>query len=329
MRINRWLVAVALMGVLGLLILPKGPPLPVDGQAQSVVRQGVTLLEYDFSGKTEREARVMLGQMADAVERRPVDAHMWQDATGTAYVTPDESGRALDVEMTWLRLAMAPAGSKVEPVVKPTPAVRKLADFPQSIIRQGSGEKKAITILINVDWGTPELRQMLPILKKKGAKATFFVSGTWASANANLLRAVVADGHEVATHGHNLGSGPLDLAAAGRLKDDIQKSVQTIESITGKTVHYYAPHRSETSAEIVKTAADLKLRTVLYSVDTVDWMESVTPERILAKFAQTKPGDLILTHPKPNTVKALEKAIDEVQGRGLSLITLTEMLQPS
>ena len=154
--------------------------------------------------------------------------------------------------------------------MKVQPAATRLADLPPSAIRQGNSEKQAVGLLINVDWGTTELGKMLPILKKKGARATFFLSGTWTRNNPNLAKLIAADGHEIATHGHNLSQGPRALAAAGKLRGDIERSVATIEAVTGRKVKYYAPHMSEVDQAILKTAADLGLQTVLYSLDTVD-----------------------------------------------------------
>lgn len=302
--------------------------LPVSGEASAQVRQGVTVLGLDFSGKGEREARMLLEQLASGYQSAPVDARQFTDASGHPYVVPEVDGFEMDVDMTWLRLSVAPPGSEVEPVTRIHPAGKRLADYPQGVIRQGNHEKEAIALLVNVDWGTPELQLMLPVLKKRGVKVTFFVSGTWAQKNRNLLKVMADDGHEIATHGHTLSSGPKALAAAGRLKGDIEQSVAVIKSITGQDVKYYAPHMSEITPQIVQTASDLKLRTVLYSLDTVDWRDSTTTEMILGKFQQAKAGDLILLHPKPNTAKVLDQAIQLVQKRGYSLVTLTDMLSP-
>jgi len=328
-RINRWFVAIGLVLALAALLWPSRGLLPASGPKSQLVKRGVTVYGLDFSGKTEDEARSMLEQLAASSRVMPVDARPHSYADGTPYTVPELNGYEIDVDLTWLRLAMAPENSAVEPVMKVQPASTRLEDFPNTVIRQGNAEKQAVGMLINVDWGTPELAKMLPILKKKGAKATFFLSGNWAKNNPAMTRLIAADGHEIATHGHLLTQGPKALAAAGTLKADIEKSVVTIEEITGTKVKYYAPHMSEVNEAVLKTAADLKLRTVLYSLDTVDWKEDwATPERILGTFQKAKAGDLILMHPKANTVRALEQAIDLMHSRGYQLLTLTEMLSP-
>lgn len=326
-RVNRWSVAIVLLVLLALLVFPVGRYLPVGTFSSETVKQGVVLLGRDFSGMTESQAKALLTEMANRYRSAPDMAHESRDS-GVSYVVPEVNGYALDVAKTWSLLASAPAGTEVEPALSPVSPVRRATDYPMSVIRQGNAAKKAVALLVNVDWGTAEVIDMLPLLKQHGVKVTFFVSGRWADANPALLNKMAQDGHEIATHGYDLSTGPKSLAAAGKLKSDIARSVQSIQAATGLPVRYYAPHQSEISPEIVKAAADLQLRTVLYSLDTVDWQDSATPAVILSRLGKAMPGDLILMHPKPNTVKCLNQALTDFQKKGLHPVTLSDMLNP-
>ncbi|HEY8347791.1 MAG TPA: polysaccharide deacetylase family protein [Symbiobacteriaceae bacterium] len=327
-RINRWSLALVLAGALALLLLPPSRLVPAAGTGEQRVAEGVTLLGRDFSGKTEAEAKAMLKGMRSALESPPINAREERDARGIRLVTPELNGLRLDVNATWARLAAAPRNTRVEPAFQVETPSRQLADYPLGVIHRGNPNKQAVTLMINVDWGTPELEQMLPILKQRGVKVTFFVSGTWAEKNRELLRRMAREGHEIATHGHRLTHGPKELAAAGRLKADIAQSVAVIQAITDQPVRYYAPHMSEVSQAIVETASALGLRTVLPSLDTVDWHSQTTPQLILSRLQKAGPGDLILLHPKPNTVQVLDTAIGQLEQRGLKPVTLSEMLSP-
>lgn len=328
-RVNRWVLALLIMALLALILtFPQRPPAVVSsGGKENVVKQGVTLGNRDFSGKTEAEARAMLEEMRFEFTASPVEAR--EDRVGPiSYVTPELNGYELDPDMTWFRLASASEGARVEPATRIHTPSRRISDYPLSAIRQGNTDKQAVGLLVNVDWGNDELLLMLMTMKKHGVKATFFVSGRWAEKHKHLLRQIADEGHEVATHGHNLTFGPYDLLRQGKLRSDIVRSIEVIEEITGGKVRYYAPHKSEVNPQILQTAADLKLRTVLYSLDTVDWHQSATEEKLLDIFGKAKPGDLILLHPKPVTARVLDKALQQMQGRGLRLLTLTEMLSP-
>lgn len=327
-RLSRWGVALVLALALMLLLLPKGSILPASGGGFGMVQPGVTLLGRDFSGKTEAQARDMLEQMAGSLQSTAVPAAEVRHSDGVSFVIPELNGQTLDVETTLYRLKVAHQGEVVAPATRIQTPPKRLGDFPQSAIERGNPGKQAVGLLINVDWGEKELEKMLPMLKRQGVHATFFVSGRWAEKNKNLVRWMALDGHEIASHGYDLSTGPSALAEQGRLAEDIAKSVKVIEAASGTKVKYWAPHMSEVSPAILKTAASLGLRTVLYSLDTVDWRETTSPSMILGTIQKAKAGDLILLHPKPNTVEVLERAVTDLLAKGLKPMTLTEVIGP-
>lgn len=324
-RLNRWVVLAAI-GLFGLaLLLPiRLLPGPRPG-SRAAIAQGVVLWGTDFSGQTEMEARQTLDGLAEQIERAPVDASVVV-SNGLSYVTPDQTGYTLDIEQTLFNLIAAGAGGIVRPVLKPMAASHRLSDYPDSIIRQARTSQGALGLFFNVDWGEKELAEILPILKVRGARVTFFVSGRWAEKNPDLLRRMAADGHEIASHGHDLAYGPKELASAGKLRGDIERSVTAIQRITNQRVLYWAPHMSEVSPEIVKTAAALQLRTVLYSIDTIDWREDATPQSVMGRVQKAKAGDLILMHPKQVTVSVLPTLLQSLQSKGLQSVTLSQLL---
>ncbi|HWI64691.1 MAG TPA: polysaccharide deacetylase family protein [Symbiobacteriaceae bacterium] len=331
-RVNRWGLAAAILAVLAVLLLRPGARFLTVGATPSyTVQPGVTIGRRDFSGASEQAAKQMLAQMAPLYRTKPDSAYQVKFTDGSIYVIPETNGYELDVEATWTRLATARANTVVAPATRLVTPTKKLGDFPKAVIRHGNPTKQAVGLLINVDWGSEELAQMLPVLKNRGAKVTFFVSGRWAAKpeNKGLIDQMVADGHEVASHGHVLTEdGPLDLAKRGKLRSDIETSVKVIQEKTGLPVRYYAPHKSQISPEILRTADELKLRTVLYSLDTRDWMREVGPVQIMDTFRKAMAGDLILLHPKPNTAKVLDQAVQHLQGKGLAPVTLSDLLSP-
>lgn len=332
-RVNRWGLALAILLILALLLLPGGkfnlrPVLGLGGTSERVQR-GVTLGKRDFSGLTAAEAKQVLTQMAPLYRDRPVSAYEVKDADGFAYIVPEVNGYELDVDATWTRLLAARPNSRVEPATRLVTPSKKMGDFPKAIIRHGNPAKKEVGLLINVDWGEDLIEGMLATLEKRGAKATFFVSGKWADKHRDLMTKIVAGGHEVASHGHLLTEdGPEGLARRGALRADIEKSVKVIEAATGLPVKYYAPHKSQVNPAILKTADELRLRTVLYSLDTRDWMPSTSVNDIMATFHKAMAGDLILLHPKPNTAAALDQGVYHLQAKGLAPVTLSELLSP-
>ena len=72
---------------------------------------------------------------------------------------------------------------------------------------------------------------ILDIMKENGVKATFFCTGRFAEEESELVRRMVDEGHEVASHGYRHNRRQRN--------DDILKSKQVLEGITGKAVNGY------------------------------------------------------------------------------------------
>jgi polysaccharide deacetylase family protein (PEP-CTERM system associated) len=83
-------------------------------------------------------------------------------------------------------------------------------------------------------------RRLLDVLRRQRVRATFFVLGRLAERFPDLVAEIVADGHEVGSHGYShkpvFGIGPQGFA------DELARSVRLLESITGQRVlGYRAP----------------------------------------------------------------------------------------
>ena len=94
------------------------------------------------------------------------------------------------------------------------------------------------------DWGTDRsVNQILDVLQKHGVKATFFIRTAYVGVNPNLLRAIGAQGHDIASHTDNhlplanyVGDNrfePLTAAELETLRQDVVQSYRTLLRIVG------------------------------------------------------------------------------------------------
>ena len=87
--------------------------------------------------------------------------------------------------------------------------------------------------------------RILDVLSRYGVKATFFCTGNFAEHAREVMRRIVEDGHEVACHGVDHWQPQ---------SDDVARSKQIVEHITGQTVHGYRQPRmfAVSNAEIAR-----------------------------------------------------------------------------
>ena len=90
---------------------------------------------------------------------------------------------------------------------------------------------------------------ILDILAERGVYATFFVLGWVAERRPELIRAIHAAGHEVASHGYNHDL-VYELSEA-EFREDVSRSKKLLEDITGDSViGYRAPNFSITQESL-------------------------------------------------------------------------------
>lgn len=330
-RINRWSLAVALAVGLGLLLWPLAQWVPVSGARPRRVQEGVTLLGRDLSGKSEAEVRALVEELAARLSTHPIDAQkvVRMEAGGqtAAGVIPELNGYQLNVEETVRRALAAAPQTEVAPAWVPVRASVTARELGLPIY-SANPARPAVALLINVAWGTEHLPEILTTLKRHGAKATFLVTGYWAERNPELLRQIAADGHEVGNHGYDGDAQVSQLLQKGQLRADIARADAVIQQILGRKPTYYQPHEGwlDPKGEVVRTARSLGYTTVMWSRDTVDWRPGRTAAQVLQVIKEAKPGDIILMHPTRPTREALDEGLRSLKARGLTPMTLSEIL---
>ena len=114
------------------------------------------------------------------------------------------------------------------------------------------------------DWNNLELRveantyRLLELFEQKQAKCTFFTLGWVAERCPNLIKAIVDQGHELASHG--FAHQRATIMTPEQFRDDVAKSKQVLEDLSGQAViGYRAPSFSfnDSNTWVYETLAEL------------------------------------------------------------------------
>ena len=98
--------------------------------------------------------------------------------------------------------------------------------------------------------------ELLRLFHERDARGTFFILGSVAEKHPGLIRTILESGHEIASHGN--GHRMITRMTPGEFREDVRKSRQILEDITGKEVlGYRAPtfsivKRTEWAYEILR-----------------------------------------------------------------------------
>lgn len=189
----------------------------------------------------------------------------------------------------------------------------------------GNTKEKAISLMVNVDWGEDILPGMLKVFKDKNIKATFFITGRFAEKFPETVKKIAADGHEIANHGY---SHPhADKISSDENAREITVTEKVFTELGLNSSKLYAPPYGEHKAHVLAAADALGYKTIMWTVDTIDWQEpkaEIIVKRVLDKADN---GSLVLMHPKKCTLEALPQLVDSLFQHNFAFKTVSEILQ--
>lgn len=199
----------------------------------------------------------------------------------------------------------------------------KASDDPKPIY-QGSTATKKVAFACNVFWGEEYLPAMLDTFAQNNVHITFFIGGSWAKQYPNLLQNIAQGGHELANHSY---SHPHPNALSKeKNQEQIIKTQNIIEEITSQKTQLYAPPYGEFNQTVLAAANELGYTTIMWSIDTIDWRRpapEIIHSRIIKKLQS---GAIILMHPTEPTSKALPGIIKELQEKGYTITTVSDII---
>jgi probable sporulation protein (polysaccharide deacetylase family) len=205
--------------------------------------------------------------------------------------------------------------------IKPMIELQQLGAYP---IYKGNPHKPMVSLLINVAWGDEFIPTLLKVLNKENVHATFFFDGSWLFKHLDTAQQIGKAGHELSNHAYS----HKNMSQLGRDKatSEIVKTQLLLETKLGIKNTLFAPPSGDFNDETVQIAHQLHLKTILWSIDTLDWMKP-SPATIVQKVTrQLEPGSMILMHPTQASSLALEAIIEEVKRRGFVVGTVSELL---
>jgi len=192
------------------------------------------------------------------------------------------------------------------------------------LYRSAGEDSKGVSLMFNVYWGTNEVYEILNVLKKHEARATFFIGGCWADDNVTCLKAIAEAGHEVGNHGYfHKAHENMSLS---QNKKEISDCSRFIELAIGAKPVLFAPPSGAYNEATLTACSELKMKTILWSKDTIDWRDKDASLIYTRATKNIKKGDFVLMHPMEATVKALDDILKYYDTQSLSVVTVSENL---
>jgi peptidoglycan/xylan/chitin deacetylase (PgdA/CDA1 family) len=168
--------------------------------------------------------------------------------------------------------------------------------------------------------------QLLKILRDRGIRATFYLIGKSAETYPEIVRQIIAEGHEIGNHTWTHAN--LANCSDSKLRSELDKTEKVIYSITGYRPQTMRPPYGATNARIKQLIyTEYGYPSVLWSVDPQDWRKpgvSVVVQRLVYGV---QPGAILLAHDiHSSTIAAMPYALDQILAKGYYFVTVTQLI---
>ena len=187
-------------------------------------------------------------------------------------------------------------------------------------------EKKQVAISFDAAWGNDDTQQLIDILKEYNVPATFFVVGAWVDKYPESVKALHDAGHQIQNHSNTHPHMPQ--LSREQMKDEIESCNQKIASITGVTPTLLRPPYGDYDNALIETMTELKMYTIQWDVDSLDWKDSASPESICNRVtSKVKNGSIVLFHnDADHTPAALPNILKCLKDEGYEFVFISDLI---
>jgi peptidoglycan/xylan/chitin deacetylase (PgdA/CDA1 family) len=195
----------------------------------------------------------------------------------------------------------------------------------------GSGHHGRFIVLTFDDGPDPAITpQVLDLLDRYGAKASFFCIGTRAASCPDLVREIVRRGHSVENHSN---SHPVGFAcySIGALRREVMRAQATLTETAGRPPRFLRAPFGLRSPLLDPALSSIPLRYVSWTRRGYD-RASRSPEKVLRRLTRgLAAGDILLLHDvakpcngagEPLVLDVLPRLLRHIETAGLRTLSL-------
>lgn len=193
-------------------------------------------------------------------------------------------------------------------------------------VERGNTKKHEIAFTFDAGSGAEPTPAILDALKKRGIKATFFLTGKWVEQNPKLTKRIVDEGHEIGNH--TVDHPDLTHLSPEEVVAELVTAAKTIKKATGRDPKpfFRAPFGARTDREL-NIIRQQGYFSVYWTMDSFDWQTGVSEAEVRDReLSAVSPGAIILSHcGSAVEARVLPGVLDEVRKRGYRVVRLSDI----
>ncbi|WP_264552811.1 polysaccharide deacetylase family protein [Flavobacterium sp. N2038] len=168
--------------------------------------------------------------------------------------------------------------------------------------------------------------EVLELLKKYNAKATFFCIGKNIETHPEILKQIIAEGHLVGNHSYS-HSKFFDFYHEDKITDELRKTDKLLEKFTSKKINFFRPPYGVTTPSIRRALKITGHQVIGWNIRSLDG-GTKNQDLILSRIKKrVSPGGIVLLHDTaPHSVLVLEQFLQFLQQNNYQVVSIEELL---
>jgi len=193
--------------------------------------------------------------------------------------------------------------------------------------RQGDSSGKAVAFTFDDGPHAKNTLRLLDIASEAAVKLTFFVLGQRVEQHSHIIQRQVSEGHEVGNH--SWSHPDLTTLDPAGVRVEVQDTHDIIVRYTGiKPRLFRPPYGHVTDAQREWLSRDFGYRTILWTIDSLDWRTQDAPAIAARILRVAHPGSIVLLHDiHQASIEAMPAVFESLLLAKYELVTLSELLR--
>ena len=181
-----------------------------------------------------------------------------------------------------------------------------------------------ISISFDAAWGGDKTLGILDLLDEYNIKTTFFLVDIWTQKYPELVKEIVARGHEIGNH--STSHPQMSKLNETQIAKELNTQADNVLAIAGVRPVLFRPPYGDYNNRVITTARAQGFVPIQWSVDSLDWKNRGAQE-IINRATKVKSGDIVLFHNDSQYIlDALPAVLKYYAENGYSVVPISEII---
>lgn len=186
-------------------------------------------------------------------------------------------------------------------------------------------EENKVAISFDAAWGADKTREIMSVCKSYGVNATFFLVGFWVEEYPDMVREIYNNGFEIGLHSNT--HPDMTKLSINEMREELTTNQQLISNITGVTPTLFRPPFGAYNNNLINVCDSMGLKTIQWSVDSLDWKGLSASELSGRVIKQSKNGSIVLFHNNSdNIIDGLKMVLEYYKTTNTQVVPIGELI---